>query len=345
MLLGTLFSDYPLLIITATTVSLVLLQLVASNVYAFKQRMAEIPYQNTFARILAAIIKNKLTPGIISYGNLSAEDRAYIQQNPIIVVANHQFSPDPAFMAIALNKPLAFLATDAFNKIPLVKKILNAFNCILVPVKSGARAAIVSQSIEKLNNDQSIGIFPYGCFHTYLSTSKNITIRGGAAEIAIRSQKPIIILDINNVEQKVIGTIWEALKYYLRHGSDSISINIKKIIKPEDFPTATALEQQILLLTIILQKEISNQYHISPNGNQFLATKDLTMPDQIKPSLNRPAGVIFQFKALLSQPQALTDAEHRIIQQDYDRLSASRRCDSTGNYFAVVPYKKHSMIP
>lgn len=68
------------------------------------------------------------------------------------------------------------------------------------------------------------------------------------------------------------------------------------------------------------------------------------MPDQIKPALNRPAGVLFGFKALLRQPQALTDAEHKVIQQEYDRVGTSRRCDSTGNYLAVVPYKKQSLL-
>jgi 1-acyl-sn-glycerol-3-phosphate acyltransferase len=83
------------------------------------------------------------------------------KKGPIIVVANHVSNWDPLLVAVAMPRPIHFMAKAELYRNPLIARFLKGLNTI--PVKRGAadRTAI-HQALQILKEEKILGIFPEG---------------------------------------------------------------------------------------------------------------------------------------------------------------------------------------
>lgn len=197
----------------------------------------QIPSDSIFIKLLALLGKLLIKPHIIISPNISETDLELINNNSIIVVSNHQTGSDPILLMLALNRPLSFLATDYYNYVPGIKNLLAQAKCISVPYQdegrrdNSQREYIIKQAIDLLNKNNSVGLFPYGVFHNYKSEylkGKKIKIKTGAAEIALRSQKPVVVVNLSGIPEVAFSNILSGILYYMIFGIGTAMAIIEK---------------------------------------------------------------------------------------------------------------------
>lgn len=109
-------------------------------------------------------------------------------KGPVIVAANHVSNWDPVIIAVALTRPVHFMAkVELFNN-KLLGKLLTAL--YVFPVRRGAadRKAI-RQALELLEKGQVLGIFPQG---VRKKVKPDAQIQAGAALLALKSGAQVV---------------------------------------------------------------------------------------------------------------------------------------------------------
>jgi 1-acyl-sn-glycerol-3-phosphate acyltransferase len=110
----------------------------------------------------------------------------------VIICGNHFTAHDPIVVALATNRPIAFMAKQELFQVPVLGRIVRWLGAF--PVKRGQpdRAAL-RRSIEVLNSGGCFGIFPEGTRNRSGRLGKG---EPGTAYLALKSGAPVIPVGI-----------------------------------------------------------------------------------------------------------------------------------------------------
>jgi 1-acyl-sn-glycerol-3-phosphate acyltransferase len=111
-------------------------------------------------------------------------------RGPVIVIANHTCSADPAFLSAGCPRPLGFLVAREYYKMALQARFFEYIGC--VPVRRNGRDALaVRVALRRLREGRVLCLFPEGG----LSNAGRPRLRrgkAGAALLALRSRAPVV---------------------------------------------------------------------------------------------------------------------------------------------------------
>lgn len=115
-----------------------------------------------------------------------------------IIAANHQSGMDPAVLCAASKRPVRFLTTEFYYKMPIVHSICKGAGCIPV-FKDKDNQKALKNAVEALHNGEIIGIFPFGGIHT--PDQPEPRLRSGVAVLSKLANVPIIPIHIGGVHK------------------------------------------------------------------------------------------------------------------------------------------------
>jgi 1-acyl-sn-glycerol-3-phosphate acyltransferase len=105
-----------------------------------------------------------------------------------LLLVNHQSVLDPLVVAVALHRPVSYLARHELFSIPIVGWVLR--NTYVMPIhRQSAGTESIRQSIERLQQGYYVGIFPEG---TRSVDGKLHELKPGFLAIARRARVPVI---------------------------------------------------------------------------------------------------------------------------------------------------------
>ncbi len=110
---------------------------------------------------------------------------------PVLLMANHTCSADPAFLSAACPRVIGFLlAQEYYASVPVLHLLFQRMGC--VPVRRDGRdVPTVRRALARLSNGQVLGIFPEGGLS---NAGRGRPRRGkaGVAYLALRSGAPVV---------------------------------------------------------------------------------------------------------------------------------------------------------
>lgn len=109
-------------------------------------------------------------------------------EGPIIIAPNHVSNWDPIMVAVAINRPIHFMAKAELFNYNILGKLLTKVYVFPVKRGSGDRQAI-KHALQVLEKGNILGIFPEG---TRNKTGQDLNPQSGTAMIALRSKVDII---------------------------------------------------------------------------------------------------------------------------------------------------------
>lgn len=118
---------------------------------------------------------------------IRVEGSANVPAGPVVVVANHDSLSDPIVLAVALERPLRFLAKRELWRSRLAGRLLDALGGIPVERSRGDVGA-VRAAARALDDGAAVAIFPQG---TVLGSEDRVWHRG-AARLALITGAPLV---------------------------------------------------------------------------------------------------------------------------------------------------------
>lgn len=154
------------------------------------------------------------------------------QKGPLVIVSNHASYFDPPILAIAVGRPVAYMAKEELFKIPLFKQAIALYGAYPVKRGTGDRGAFRA-ALNSLHNGWAVGIFLEG---TRTSDGRVTNPKLGAAMIAAKAQVPLLPVSLWGTEK------------ILRKGSPlprpvPLTIRIGELINPPNSTKRDALQQ------------------------------------------------------------------------------------------------------
>lgn len=239
------------------------------------------PYDNYLLKSIWGLVEFIFEPKLTVNPELDIE---ILEGKPFVLVANHQCGSDPAFLLYAMKhlapkRKLAFLATDYFNDtVPGIKRLLDAAETVYVPYKDRTREKIINNALDKIKEGVCVALFPFGTFHTYKHENSTIEIKTGAAEMAIKGNVPIVVVNIKNIKPRLFNHVFRAIGYYLIHGVSDVEVSVDKIIMPEEFPKNSDGYTNYRILSNTIERSITKENHCNPSTSKCLAVEKLSVP-------------------------------------------------------------------
>ncbi len=144
-----------------------------------------------------------------------------------ILAPNHPTTTDPFLLSLVTEEPLVILVNKKIMQIPLVGKVIEQAGTIPVDKENGNGAEIIARSIQMLQQNLPIGIFPEGCLTPDIPTLSEL--HTGVTRIALAARAPIVPVGIY-VHPEFIRRILFHKKYgldesrWLLHGKYYITI-------------------------------------------------------------------------------------------------------------------------
>lgn len=126
------------------------------------------------------------------------------ENQPVIFTPNHAGAFDIPAICLTAPKPPIFMAKKELGKIPVLKKWMDAVDCVFVDRanKKSAHSSL-QQAIDAVNDGRSIVIFPEG------TRSKNGEIgefRGGAMKIAMETGAVVVPVLLEGTRDRLEAT-------------------------------------------------------------------------------------------------------------------------------------------
>jgi 1-acyl-sn-glycerol-3-phosphate acyltransferase len=153
-----------------------------------------------------------------------------------LIVGNHASDCDPPILAVAMRRPVSFMAKEQLFRVPILKQIVTACGAYPVNRASADRTAI-RNAISSIENGWLAGIFLDG---TRTADGRIHQPKQGAALIAAKTQVPLIPV-----------SLWGTDKIFVKDSSLPRSVPVTVRIGDEiDPPRSTKKED----LTEVTQK-------------------------------------------------------------------------------------------
>ena len=116
----------------------------------------------------------------------------FLQDEPFVLVANHQSLLDVVVLYLSFNRPLNFMSKAELFKFKPLGAILKALGAI--PVNRGENDFVaVKNSMKVLKNGEVLGIFPEGTRNDPVDADG---AKAGAVMIAAKSKVPVVAATI-----------------------------------------------------------------------------------------------------------------------------------------------------
>jgi len=78
-----------------------------------------------------------------------------------LVLINHQSFLDPPLVALALQRPVSYLARDSLFRVPVIGWILRS-TCVMAINRDAASTASIRMALQRMNDGFLVGLFPEG---------------------------------------------------------------------------------------------------------------------------------------------------------------------------------------
>jgi 1-acyl-sn-glycerol-3-phosphate acyltransferase len=127
---------------------------------------------------------------------------------PVLLMANHTCSADPAFLSAACPRVIGFLlAEEYYTWVPILRLLFQRMGC--VPVRRNGRDVdTVRRALACLSKGQLLGIFPEGGLSN-AGRGRPRRGRAGVAYLALRSGAPVVpALILGGPQTDDIFTAW-----------------------------------------------------------------------------------------------------------------------------------------
>lgn len=120
-----------------------------------------------------------------------AENEPTREEGVYLVIANHRTWADPIYLCDVLkHQQPHFMAKQELFKIPLLNVLIRSLGAYPVN-RGGADVSAIRHTIEMLQNDVPVGMFPQG--HRYNDVDPRTTqVKTGAAMIAVKAGVPVL---------------------------------------------------------------------------------------------------------------------------------------------------------
>ena len=143
--------------------------------------------------------------------SLSVEGLENIPKDrPCVFVANHRSYYDIPLLLAGLEKPHGILAKEELEKIPLLNRWMKLLGCVFVQ-RDDLRASVraLNDATAIVESGRSFIIFPEG---TRTKPGITPTLHRGAAQIAVRTDTPIEVIQIESSDPWLTkGAPWYAV--------------------------------------------------------------------------------------------------------------------------------------
>jgi 1-acyl-sn-glycerol-3-phosphate acyltransferase len=124
------------------------------------------------------------------YYNIRIRRLAALPPNgPVLLIANHTCSADPAFLQACARRPMSFLIAEEYFKIPLANRLFRYMQSVPV-ARSGNDMTSVRTALRRLEDGRIVCIFPEGSL-SGAGRGRMRTAKRGAAYLALRSGVPV----------------------------------------------------------------------------------------------------------------------------------------------------------
>ena len=157
----------------------------------FPLRVRDDPWLYAVARIL-------LVPLVLVYGRFSVVGAAHVPaRGPVLVVANHPSDVDPILVAIAVRRPLRFMADAVQFRRGFVGTVIRLLGAFPVHLDRPDVTA-VRQALALLEAGEAVAIFPEG---DVVRQSRPGAFHRGVGLLAERSGAPVVPVAIAGAER------------------------------------------------------------------------------------------------------------------------------------------------
>ncbi len=169
-----------------------------ASLLALSYQRNKLELESSFAKLLAGFFTLNMEVWNVSWKNPKIESRPGAR---LTALGPHRTGWEAiAFASLLSGKAPRFLATDAFNGIPGVRRLLKMFNTLIVKAKAKAtsdgnrqtRSAnndVIDLASEALDDEDFIVLFPQGNFS--LIGQEPFRVYEGIAKIALKAKVPI----------------------------------------------------------------------------------------------------------------------------------------------------------
>jgi len=144
----------------------------------------------------------------------------------LIVAANHQSYGDPAWLALAIERPIRFLAWSEAFSWPVVGKAIQLLGAWPLQVE-GSDPKAIRRSLTWLRDGGVVVIFPEG--GRGLPDGSMIRMKGGAVRMALETGVPILPVTIRGANR-----VWPANRRVPRTGK--VEIVYHPVFQPQLLP-------------------------------------------------------------------------------------------------------------
>jgi 1-acyl-sn-glycerol-3-phosphate acyltransferase len=198
------------------------------------------------------------------FGDWNVEGREYVPpKGPLIIVSNHQSNLDPPILAISIPRRINFMAKRGLFSNPVASRFFSAYGAFPLN-QSGKDLVAIRRSVEILNQDGALVIFPEGT-RSPGAMSKAIP---GIAMITLRSGAPILPVGITGTE--VIGPPWQVA---VPKGKFRIKIGPPFTVPPMD---GTVIRGQLEAITTMIMERVAALLPESYRGEYALKKNEVS---------------------------------------------------------------------
>lgn len=152
------------------------------------------------------------------------------EDGKLILCSNHISLLDPIMLAIAVPRPINFMAKKELFESKILGKLISKLGAFPVD-RDGSDLSAIRISLKTLKEDKVLGIFPEG---TRVKEPNLNTVKAGIGLIAIKSKSPVIPIYIDskyNIFGKVTIKIGEPIYFDEYHGQKLGTEHYKDISK------------------------------------------------------------------------------------------------------------------
>lgn len=144
----------------------------------------------------------------------------------LIVASNHQSYGDPAWLALAIERPIRFLAWSEAFSWPVVGKAIQLLGAWPLQLE-GSDPKAIRRSLTWLRDGGAVVIFPEG--GRGLPDGSMVRMKGGAVRMALEAGVPILPVTIRGANR-----VWPANQKVPRTGK--VEIIYHPIFQPHQLP-------------------------------------------------------------------------------------------------------------
>lgn len=151
-------------------------------------------FYRTVVKLLSAPIKAMFLIKIKGSENIP-------QNSPCFVCCNHLSNWDPVFLAVAIKRPVHFMAKKELFSIPVIKNLLITLGAFPVD-RENADFTAIKKALTHIKYENMVGIFPQGT-RCMGNVPETIGVKSGTGMLVFKTQADVLPVSIYTKDYKV----------------------------------------------------------------------------------------------------------------------------------------------